>query len=104
MEAHFKEQMEEYIQDYEEAFIEKRCEDGKSIAFDMSRKDKMLAWYIKHNFIASLLSAIPFLDDITFTGEERHDNIVALHMYSFGSIAYGQLMTMRSRASIWDRI
>ena len=38
MEAHFKEQMEEYIQDYEEAFIEKRCEDSKSIAFDMSRK------------------------------------------------------------------
>ena len=82
-----------YMQDYEEAFVVVPSEDGSNsseVLFDLSKKDKMLAWFDKYAFMSNLTSAMSIYIQPEFTGDERHDNFMACHLYEFGTIPFGQ--------------
>ena len=87
MEAQLKQSMRKYVHDFEAAFV---LSPGEDIGYDLNKKDKILAWYQEHSFMASLIACVPFPTEVTFTGVDAHDNGVAFHLNALGIMAYEQ--------------
>ena len=83
MEQQVKQQMLEFIRDFEAAFVVIVSEEATEIKFDLSKKADMLAWYQKHKFFMSLMMGVP-CGEVAFTGIDAQDNRISLHLYALG--------------------
>lgn len=86
MEQQIKQQMREFIRDFEAAFvvIVSESEEATELMFDLNKRADMLAWYQKHNFFISLMLGVS-CGDVVFTGNDARDNHIALHFYALGT-------------------